>query len=32
MTMYPSATRGQENITLVTQSADNRDNLEGENI
>lgn len=32
VTMYPSATRGQENIALVTLSSDNRDNFEGENI
>lgn len=31
MTMFPSATRGQENIALVSLSADNGDNFEGEN-
>lgn len=29
--MSPSATRGQENIALVTLSSDNRDNFEGDN-
>lgn len=31
VTMYPSATRGQESIALITLSSDNRDNFEGEN-
>lgn len=31
VTMYPSATRGQENIALVTLSSDAKDSFEGEN-
>lgn len=31
VTMYPSATRGQDNIALFTLGSDNGNNFEGEN-